>query len=167
MLIHLLGSDSIKAKLLLCRWLEHTDDGGGHTMEGKRGPSLQIVDHHLAPGLRWLSKHCLHCSFILGVFLSLFIFFFSFYLSLLCLLFLSRPLSLCRLYLPIWGPEMGNLSQLFFANLTNYMSPDGEFRCCHRVLGVFCSQIHVFWGPMGSREFPQFVKTQKMAFFVA
>ena len=113
MLIHLLGSDSIKAKLLLCRWLEHTDDGGGHTMEGKRGPSLQIVDHHLAPGLRWLSKHCLHCSFILGVFLSLFIFFFSFYLSLLCLLFLSRPLSLCRLYLPIWGPEMGNLSQFF------------------------------------------------------
>ena len=82
-------------------------------MEGKRGPSLQIVDHHLAPGLRWLSKHCLHCSFILGVLLSLFIFFFSFYLSLLCLLFLSRPLFLCRLYLPIWGPEMGNLSQLF------------------------------------------------------
>ena len=148
MLIHLLGSDSIKAKLLLCRWLEHTDDGGGHTMEGKRGPSLQIVDHHLAPGLRWLSKHCLHCSFILGLSLSLFLFFFAFYLSLLCLLFLSRPLSIflcspsllvncpnqqslllfivslhwlsswqwwpsmrgCRLYLPIWGSKIGNLS---------------------------------------------------------
>ena len=67
-------------------------------MEGKRGPSLQIVDHHLAPGLRWLSKHCLHCSFILGLSLSLFLFFlpstflffaFSFFLALF--LFFSAP----------------------------------------------------------------------------
>ena len=28
------------------------------------------------------------------------------------------------------------------------MSPDGEFRCCHLVFGVFCPQIHVFWGPI-------------------
>ena len=38
-----------------------------------------------------------------------------------------------------------------WANLTNYMSPDGEFRCCHLVFGVFCPQIHVFWGPMGKK----------------
>ena len=31
-----------------------------------------------------------------------------------------------------------------WANLTNYMSSDGEFRCCHLVFGVFCHQIHVF-----------------------
>ena len=31
-----------------------------------------------------------------------------------------------------------------WANLTNYMSSDGEFRCCHLVFGVFCPQIHVF-----------------------
>ena len=37
------------------------------------------------------------------------------------------------------------------ANLTNYMYPDGEFRCCHLVFGVFSPQIHVFWGPMGKR----------------
>ena len=73
----------------------------------------------------------------------------------------------CRLYLPIWGPGMGNLSQFFFANLTNFMSPYGEFRCCHRVFGVFRYQMHVFWGPMGSRKFSQFMKTQKTAFYVA
>ena len=32
------------------------------------------------------------------------------------------------------------------------MSPDGEFRCCHLVFGVFCHQIHVFWEPMGKKE---------------
>ena len=31
-----------------------------------------------------------------------------------------------------------------WANLTNYMSPDGEFHCCHLVFGVFGPQIHVF-----------------------
>ena len=31
-----------------------------------------------------------------------------------------------------------------WANLTNYMSPDGEFRCCHLVFGVFSPQIHEF-----------------------
>ena len=36
----------------------------------------------------------------------------------------------------------------FFANLKNYMSLEGEFRCCHLVFGVFRPQIHVFWGPM-------------------
>ena len=30
------------------------------------------------------------------------------------------------------------------ANLTNYMSPYGEFRCCHLVFGVFGPEIHVF-----------------------
>ena len=38
-----------------------------------------------------------------------------------------------------------------WANLTNYVSPDGEFRCCHLVLGIFRPQIHVFWGPMGKK----------------
>ena len=57
------------------------------------------------------------------------------------------PMRGCRLYRPPWRPEMGDLSQ-FFASLTNYMSPDGEFCCCHLVFGVFCPQIHVFWGPM-------------------
>ena len=42
---------------------------------------------------------------------------------------------------------MGDLSN-FLANLKNYMSLEGEFRCCHLVFGVFCPQIHVFWGPM-------------------
>ena len=42
---------------------------------------------------------------------------------------------------------MGDLSN-FLANLLNYMSLEGEFRCCHLVFGVFCPQIHVFWGPM-------------------
>ena len=37
---------------------------------------------------------------------------------------------------------------IFFANLTNYISPDGEFCFCHLVFGVFCPQIHVFWGPI-------------------
>ena len=31
-----------------------------------------------------------------------------------------------------------------WANLTNYVSPDGEFRCCLLVLGTFRPQIHVF-----------------------
>ena len=31
-----------------------------------------------------------------------------------------------------------------WANLTNYLSPDGDFRCCHLVFGVFRPQIHVF-----------------------
>ena len=30
------------------------------------------------------------------------------------------------------------------ANLTNYMSPDGELCCCHLGFGVFRPQIHVF-----------------------
>ena len=51
------------------------------------------------------------------------------------------PMRGCRLYLPPWRPKMGDLSQLF---RTNYMSPDGEFRRCHLVFGVFCPQIHVF-----------------------
>ena len=53
------------------------------------------------------------------------------------------PMRGCRLYRPFWRPEF------FFANFTNYMSPDGEFRLFHLVLGVFWPQIHVFWGSMG------------------
>ena len=41
----------------------------------------------------------------------------------------------CRLYRPLWRPEMGDLSH-FFANFTNYIPPDGEFRCCHLVFGI-------------------------------
>ena len=38
-----------------------------------------------------------------------------------------------------------------WSNLTNYVSPDGEFRYCHLVLGIFRPQIHVFRGPMGKK----------------
>ena len=37
------------------------------------------------------------------------------------------------------------------ANLTNYMSSDGEFRCCHLVFVLFCPQIHVFQYPIGKK----------------
>ena len=47
----------------------------------------------------------------------------------ICLKFLSRDLTK-----KLW----------VWTNLTNYMAPDGEFRCCHLVFGVFCPQIHVF-----------------------
>ena len=38
-----------------------------------------------------------------------------------------------------------------WANLTNYMSSDGEFLCCHLAFGVFRPQTHVFGEPMGKK----------------
>ena len=58
----------------------------------------------------------------------------------------------CWLFRPLWRPGMGDLSQFFFANLTNCLYRDGEFRCCHRLFGVIRSQIHVFWRPMGKKS---------------
>ena len=46
------------------------------------------------------------------------------------------------------GGQKWAIWPIFFANLTNYISPDGEFCFCHLVFGVFCPQIHVFWGPI-------------------
>ena len=44
-----------------------------------------------------------------------------------------------------------------WANLTNYMSSDGEFRCCHLAFGVFRPKIYVYieelW--VKSLEFPK------------
>ena len=51
----------------------------------------------------------------------------------------------------------GHFEPKIFANLTNYMSPDGEFRCCHLAFGVFRPKIYVYieelW--VKSREFPK------------
>ena len=43
----------------------------------------------------------------------------------------------CRLYQPLWRPELGDLSHFFPSIFTNHISPDGEFRCCHHIFGIF------------------------------
>ena len=66
-------------------------------------------------------------------------------------------LSSWRWWPSMWGGKIvsatlearnGRFDPFFFANLTNYISPDGEFCFCHLVFGVFRPQIHVFWGPI-------------------
>ena len=57
------------------------------------------------------------------------------------------------------GGQKWAIWPIFFANLTNYISPDGEFCFCHLVFGVFRPQIHVFWGPI--HEFPKMMATHR------